>query len=127
MYVELKTGYNDNGPAWIGKAFFSKTGQTTYFNGLVFLKGARNSPGNHLEYDSGDSYWISAIKKDGGDRHWAGGGKIQIDKDAVAKYLEITQLSKLPSNIEIVQLNNNPPIEQFNKIENKKWTNSLNS
>jgi hypothetical protein len=28
MYVELKTGFNDDGPAWIGKAFFSKTGKT---------------------------------------------------------------------------------------------------
>jgi hypothetical protein len=39
FYVELKTAYSDNGPAWIGKAFFSKSGQTIYFNGLV-LKGA---------------------------------------------------------------------------------------
>jgi hypothetical protein len=120
MYVELKTGHNDNGPAWIGKAFFSKTGQTTYFNGLVFLKGERHSSGNHLEYDSGDSYWISGIKKDGGDRHWAGSGKIQIDKDVVAEYLEITNLSKLPSNIEVTELNNVPTIEEFNRIENKK-------
>jgi hypothetical protein len=127
MYVELKTGYNDDGPAWIGKAFFSKTGRTTYFNGLVFLKGERNSGGNHLEYDSGDSYWISGIKKDGGDRHWAGGGKIQIDKNVVAEYLEITKLSKLPPNIELTELNNSPPKEQFNIIENRKWTNSVNS
>jgi len=80
MYVELKTGYNDNGPAWIGNAFFSKTGKTIYFNGKVFLKGERHSSGNHLEYITGDSYWISGIKKDGNDRHWAGNGKINIDK-----------------------------------------------
>jgi len=31
-------------------------------------------------------------------------------------------LSKLPSNIfEIVELNNHPPIKQFNEIENKKY------
>ena len=42
MYVELKTGYDDNGPAWIRKAFFSKTGKTIYFDGKVFLKGERH-------------------------------------------------------------------------------------
>jgi hypothetical protein len=31
MYVELKTGHNDNGPAWIGRVGFSKTGQTIYY------------------------------------------------------------------------------------------------
>ena len=49
IYAELKTGYSDNGPAWIGKAFFSKTGKSIYFNGQVFLKEAPHSGGNHLE------------------------------------------------------------------------------
>jgi hypothetical protein len=120
MYVELKTGYSDNGPAWIGKALFSKTGKTTYFNGLSFLKGERHSGGNHLECFSGASYWISGVKKDGNDRHWAGGGKIQIDKDAITEYLEITKLPKLPSHMEIVELNNDPPILEFKAIENRK-------
>ncbi len=121
MYVELKTGYNDNGPAWIGMAYFSKTGKTVYFNGLTFLKGERHSAGNHLEYFTGDSYWISGIKKNGEDRHWAGKGKIKIDTDAVEEYLKTTKLSKLPSDkFEIVELNNVPPIHEFNTIENKK-------
>ncbi|HEY2581810.1 MAG TPA: hypothetical protein VGI43_08390 [Mucilaginibacter sp.] len=92
MYVELKTGYNDDGPAWIGTAFFSKTGRSVYFNGLYFVKGERHSSGNHLEFISGDSYWISGYKKNGEDRHWAGAGKIKIDKGAVAEYLKITNL-----------------------------------
>ena len=29
MYVELKTGHNDNGPAWIGRV--GKTWQTIYY------------------------------------------------------------------------------------------------
>jgi hypothetical protein len=121
MYVELKSGQSDKGPAWIGKAFFSKTGRTIYFNGLSFLKGERHSEGNYLERFSGDSYWISGIKKDGKDRHWAGGGKIIIDKDAVSEYLQITGLSKLASGaFEIVELNNNPPIDEFHSIENRK-------
>lgn len=33
MYVELKTGYHDNGPARIGRARFSRTGRTIYYQG----------------------------------------------------------------------------------------------
>nr|WP_067055503.1 hypothetical protein [Mucilaginibacter sp. L294] len=121
MYVELKTGYEDNGPAWIGMASFSKTGQTVYFNGLIFLKGERHSGGNHLEYFTGDSYWISGIKKTGEDRHWAGSGKIKIDKQIVEQYLETTKLSKLPSDkFDLVDFENNQPIQEFNILENKK-------
>jgi len=124
VYVELKTGYNDNGPAWIGKAFFSRTGETIYFNGLSFLKGERNSSGNYLERFSGNSYWISGVKKDGKDRHWAGGGKVQIDKEVIAEYLELTKQAKLQSHLfEIVELNNDPPIKEFHAIENRKLNN----
>lgn len=120
MYVELKTGQSDMGPAWIGKALFSKTGRTIYFNGLSFFKGDRGE-GNYLERLGGDSYWISGVKKDGKNRHWAGGGKIKIDQSVVAEYLEITKLLKLPpGKFEIVELNNNPLIDHFHNIENQK-------
>jgi hypothetical protein len=33
MYVELKTGFNHDGPAWIGRVRFSKTGRTLYYRG----------------------------------------------------------------------------------------------
>lgn len=121
MYVELKTGYSDDGPAWVGKAFFSKTKRSVYFNGLSFGKGGRNG-GNYFSVLKGDYYWISGIKKDGKDRHWAGGGKIQIDKDVVAEYLKIVDLTSLPNKFEVVELNNTPPIQEFNAIENKKFT-----
>ncbi|HVW13619.1 MAG TPA: hypothetical protein VHB54_07360 [Mucilaginibacter sp.] len=121
MYVELKTGQSNRGPAWIGKAFFSKTGRTIYFNGLAFLKGERHGEGNYLERISGDSYWISGLKKDGKDRHWAGGGKIKIAKGVIPEYLKIVGLGKLPSGaFEEVELNNNPPLKEFHSIENRK-------
>ena len=56
MYVELKTGYSDNGPAWIGRASFSKTGRTIYFNGQAFQGGRIG--GNHYELESKDIYWM---------------------------------------------------------------------
>ena len=33
MYVELKTGFNDNGPATISWVEFSKTGRSVYYRG----------------------------------------------------------------------------------------------
>jgi hypothetical protein len=122
MYVELKTGHNDDGPAWIGTAYFSKTKKTIYFNGLSFLKGERHSSGNYLEVLSGDSYWISGIKKNSEDRHWAGGGKIKIDKNIVADYLGLINLAKLPTHkFELVELNTNSSIKEFYDRENNKF------
>ena len=36
MYIELKTGYSDDGPAWIGYVKTSKTKKTIYFNNHAF-------------------------------------------------------------------------------------------
>lgn len=38
MYIELKSGYSDDGPAWIGYVKTSKTGKTIYFNDHAFQK-----------------------------------------------------------------------------------------
>ena len=91
-YVELATGTNHNGPAWIGKVEFSKSGKTIYFNGRAF-KG--NGHGYCRDIESGELYWVSGVKKNGEDRHWAGSGKIMIDKNAVDEYLKYRDLQKL--------------------------------
>ncbi len=120
MYVDLKSGFNDDGPAWIGMASFSKTGRTIYFNGRAF-QGGRFIGGNHQDVESGQIYWISGVKKDGSDRHWAGSGKIKIDKAVISKYLAIGKKDELPKNkFEIVELNNIPPKELVNEITNRK-------
>jgi hypothetical protein len=121
VYVELKTGFSDNGPAWIGKAFSSKTGKSTYFNGQIFSKGDRHSGGNHIELSTGDSYWISGLKRNGEDRHWAGGGKINIDKDSVPEYLVLIKSKILPAGkFEVVELDNEPKIDKFRERQNQK-------
>lgn len=102
IYVELKSGYSDNGPAWIGKGFYSRTRQTVYFNGQVFKRG-KAIAGNHFDLESGDEYWISGVKKDGSDRHWAGGGKIVMDEESVFDYLQIIQRQELPKNKFIIE------------------------
>jgi hypothetical protein len=91
-YVELKSGHSDNGPAWIGYVTSSKTGRTSYFNGrgLIKLKGQRrgDAGGNHIDMETGESYWVSGVKKNGEDRHWAGSGKILVEAAAVSEYLK---------------------------------------
>lgn len=37
-YLELKTGYNHNGPAWITRISFSNTGKTIYFHNKALKK-----------------------------------------------------------------------------------------
>jgi len=70
-YIELKSGFSDNGPAWIGYASQSKTGRTPYFNGrgLMKLKGQRRGEagGNYTDMQTGESFWISGVKKNGED------------------------------------------------------------
>ena len=39
--------------------------------------------------DSGEEFWISGIKKNGQDRHWAGSGPVDVDLDAAAEYERI--------------------------------------
>lgn len=101
-YIELKTGYSDDGPAWIGKVEFSKSGKTVYFNGHAF-KG--NGHGGCSDIESHEIYWITGIKKDGQNRHWAGTGKIMIDKEIVDEYLKLIDADKLDlNNFEVVEI-----------------------
>jgi len=89
MYIELKTGdgHNDRSDANIGRVTFSKSGKTLYYRGLKFqsLKGS-GICANFCEIESGDEYWISGCKKNGQDRHWAGGGPVEIDEDVREEY-----------------------------------------
>ena len=36
MYLERKSGFNDNGPARIGRVTFSKSGRSVYYRGRRF-------------------------------------------------------------------------------------------
>ncbi len=121
MYIENKVDLNDRGEAWIGKVEFSKTGQTVYFNNRAFKKMKSGGiAGNYYDLETGDEYWISGIKKNGQDRHWAGGGKINIDKQIIEEYLSIVDFEEIDkSNFEIVNVPKTDK-SKFVQIENKK-------
>jgi hypothetical protein len=90
MYVELKTGFSDNGPAWVGKVRFSKTGRTAYYRGRN-LQRHNGVYGNYIDVETGEEYWISGVKRDRTDRHWAGGGPVEIDSDVRGDYLKLVK------------------------------------
>jgi hypothetical protein len=87
-YIELKTGYADNGPAWIARVKTSKSGRTIYFDGRALKQGSIGS-GNFIDRATGESFWVSGVKRNGGDRHWAGSGRVLVEAAAVDEYLSI--------------------------------------
>jgi hypothetical protein len=121
-YIELKTGYADNGPAWIARVTLSKSGRTVYFNGKALKRAVRGGIiGNHRELGSQDWYWVSGVKKDGLDRHWAGSGKVMIERSAVPEYLALVAREKLdPTRFTVIE--DLPPTDPaaFVNLENKR-------
>lgn len=120
-YIELKSGFGDNGPAWIGIAEFSKTGRTIYFNGKALKNtNGRGISGNYYDIENGDEYWISGVKNNGTDRHWAGGGKIMIDRKVVDHYLSQVNFKQLDKNrFELVDIKPTDK-QKFAELENEK-------
>lgn len=120
MYIELKTGYSDDGPAWIGYVKTSKSKKTIYFNDHAFQRSI-GSCSNYADIENGDEYWISGLKKRESNRHWDGHGKIAIDRRAVSEYLEFIGEKELPANVfEIVDIEDRFPIERVKQLLNEK-------
>lgn len=116
IYIELKSGYSDNGPAWIGYVEYSKSGKTVYFRDTAF---PGDGHGRFWDVETGERYWITGIKKNGSNRHASGRGPIQIDEDAIAEYENITG-TKVAMNKYFVVGNSKP-------INNKKFEYLLNA
>ncbi|MGB8814163.1 MAG: 1-deoxy-D-xylulose-5-phosphate synthase, partial [Paracoccaceae bacterium] len=75
------------GPAHIGRVFFSKSGLTLYYKGRSYqsLKG-RGFKANYFEVETGDYYWISGPRKDRSDRLYGGSTGVIVDDDAREDY-----------------------------------------
>jgi hypothetical protein len=101
-FIELKSGHSDNGPAWIAYVEQSKTGRTLYFNGrgLMKLKGQRRGAGggNYVDMETGESFWVSGVKKNGEDRHRAGSGRVLVEAAALSEYLKAIKAKNLDTS-----------------------------
>jgi hypothetical protein len=87
MYVEDKS-QGLNGPAWIGRVTFNRTGKSLTYRGRTFqsLKGS-GYKANYFDVDTGEWFWISGPRKDGRDRLYDGsGGPVEIDADIAEEY-----------------------------------------
>jgi hypothetical protein len=128
-YIELKSGHADNGPAWIGYVTPSKTGRTLYFNGrgLMKQKGQRRgeSGGNYVDMETSESFWVSGVKKNGEDRHWAGSGKVLVEAAALSDYLKVIGAKTLDgSRCEVTNAIRPTDIERLSQLANsssKGW------
>lgn len=122
IYVELKSGRGDRGPAWIGYGEFSKSGRTIYFNDQAFQSSKGTGVGaNYHDLESGEGYWISGIKREGGDRHWSGGGIIWVDQEALADYLALRDVAELdPRYYRLVVLKRGDVRKRVQTIENEE-------
>lgn len=117
-YIELKTGYSDDGPARIGYVKTSASGRTVYFNDRAFqpLRGGR---GSYFDVESGEEYWISGIKKRGNNRHPCGRGKIVVDRRAVGERQAVKGWSELPSDLyEVADIVDKFPAERISALLN---------
>jgi len=86
MYIERKAG-GLTGEARIGRVTFSQTGWTLYYRGQKFqsLKG-QGFKSNYYNVDTGEDYWISGPKRNGGDTLYGTGMPIEIDDDVREEY-----------------------------------------
>ncbi len=88
MYIEDKSE-GLNGPARIGRVYFSKSGKSLYYQGKMFqsLKGS-GFKANFFETETGGHYWISGPRKDQNDRLYGGFKDVSIDEDVQDEYLQ---------------------------------------
>ena len=97
MYIERKVGEMP-GTARIARVAFNKTGRTIFYRDHVFRRivgGGFKS--NYRDEATGDPYWISGPKRDGGDRMYGSALPVEIDDDVREEYWR--EIRGLPERI----------------------------
>lgn len=88
------------------------------------LKGQRrgDSGGNYIDMETGESFWVSGVKKSGEDRHWAGSGKILVEAAALADYLKAIGAKTLDeSRCEVTNAIRQTDIKKLSQLANKAF------
>jgi hypothetical protein len=87
MYIEDKSEGLD-GPARIGRVYFSRTGKSLTYRGQTFQSLAGGgAKANYFDVETGDHYWISGPRRDGADRlHPQSRAPVEIDEDIAEDY-----------------------------------------
>jgi len=122
-YIELKSGYSDNGPAWIARVKVSRSGSTVYFNGKALKRATGGGvSGNYIDTETYEEYWVSGVKKSGLDRHWAGSGLVAIEASIVGEYLQLVGATELDlARFKVINDLQETNSSAFHDRENKKF------
>jgi hypothetical protein len=86
------------------------------------LKGQRRaeSGGNYVDMQTGESFWVSGVKKNGEDRHWAGSGKVLVEAAALADYLKAIGAKTLDgSRCEVTEAIRQTDIKKLSQLANE--------
>ena len=91
------------------------------------LKGQRRgeSGGNYVDMATGESFWVSGVKKNGEDRHSTGSGRVLVEAAALADYLKAIGAKTLDrSRCEVTDTIRQTDIKKFSQLANvpgKGW------
>jgi len=91
------------------------------------LKGQRRgeSGGNYVDMETGESFWISGVKKNGEDRHRARAGKVLVEAAALSDYLNAIKAKTLDrSRCELTDAIRQTDINKLSQLANssgKGW------
>ena len=92
MYVENKDGDIDGAAGRIGWVTFSRSGLTVYYRGRKLQRNRSGGiSGNHFDTQTGERYWVSGVKKNGRDAHYAEKTTVAVDEDARAEYARLLE------------------------------------
>lgn len=75
--------------------------------------------GNCVDMETGESFWVSGVKKNGEDRHWAGSGKVLIEAAALAEYLKtINAMTLDTSRCEVTNSIRQTDVKRLSRLAN---------
>ena len=80
--------------ASLKRVTFSKSGRSVHYGGKTFQSlGGSGFKSNYFDVETGDEYWISGPRRDGGDRLYGERIPVEIDDDVREEYwVEIRRL-----------------------------------
>ena len=94
LYIERKDAGGVTGAeAHIGRATYSKSGQTIYYGGKTFHKiPGGGAKANYYDVDTGEEYWVSGCKQSGEDALYP--MNVAVDEEVREEYW--TRIRKKP-------------------------------
>jgi hypothetical protein len=99
MNVECKASCDHRGRARIlPRPLFQIRKDDLPWRTEIAVTAGRRYLRNYIDINTGLEYWVSGPKRNGQDRHWAGGGEVRVDPDVVDEYWRDIRQCDPPKN-----------------------------